>query len=203
VIASLAADSGSSGFPHAEERFVMRGVPWDLYLQLRDAMDAAGSHVRMTYREGELELMAPSSEHEKRKTLIGRLLEAWCLERGVELFPLGSTTLRSERARRGLEADESYSFGESKESPDLAIEVAISSFRIDKLDVYRGLGIPEIWLFRHAALTIYRLEDGGYVEASASAFVADLDLALLLAHVDTSRSLTAVLRDFRRAIGAA
>jgi|GEM_PF-4183414 len=50
--------------------------------------------------------MSPSPEHEESKSLISRLLEAWCLDQGIELFLHGSTTLRDERVARGLEADE-------------------------------------------------------------------------------------------------
>ena len=180
----------------------MHDVPWELYVHMRDAMDSSRPSLRMTYCEGELELMAPSAEHERQKKLIGHLLEAWCVDRGIDLFPLGSTTYRHEQAARGLEADESYCVGRSRDEPDFAIEVSISPFRVDKLDVYRGLGVPEVWLFRSGSFTLYRLVDTEYVVVESSAFLPDLDLRLLAAHVDTSLSLTAAVRNFRRALGS-
>ena len=42
---------------------------------------------RLTYVEGTLEIMSPSLTHEEIKSYIGRLVEAWCLERGVDFTP--------------------------------------------------------------------------------------------------------------------
>ena len=55
---------------------------------------------------------------------------------------VGSWTLKSKKHKRGAEPDECYIFGKKKTNrPDLAIEVEWSSGGIDKLDVYRKLGV--------------------------------------------------------------
>jgi predicted nucleotidyltransferase len=78
---------------------------------------------RISYLEGEVEIMSPSRGHEGIKSMIGRLVETWCLERGIRFRPLGSWTLKERRDRRGAEADECYIFGEADaERPHLAIE---------------------------------------------------------------------------------
>ena len=66
--------------PH-ERRFVLHGVPWWTYVALRDALDEQGGGVKMTYLEGTLELMSPSTLHEDAKTIIARLIEVWAMER--------------------------------------------------------------------------------------------------------------------------
>lgn len=187
--------------PNDGERFVIHDVPWHLYVTLRDSLDERGSHVKLTYLRGVLELARTSSEHEESKGLIGHLLEVYCVEKGIEVYVQGSTTYRDERAERGLEPDESYSFGTRKEIPDLAIEVVHSRWRVDKLEVYRGLGVPEVWVLRGGAIQVHRLHEGEYVEAPRSVALPALDLELLARHVTPGTSLTAAVREFRRALG--
>src|ERR1700760_4499499 len=93
-----------------EQRFLLKGVPWEVYVALRDALDDQ-SALKMTYLEGELELMSPSDTHERVKKLIARLFEAWALERDVPLEGIGGTTFRKEAEKRGLEPDECYKLG--------------------------------------------------------------------------------------------
>lgn len=188
---------------HAEERFVIPDVPWHVYVSLRDSLDERGSRLRLTYLKGELELMSPSPEREEQKSLIGHLVEAWCVDRGVEIFVQGSTTYREERAARGLEPDESDSFGTHKVVPDLAIEVVHSGWRVDKLEVYRGLGVPEVWVFRDGAISVHRLEGDVYPQRARSVVLPDLDLGLVARHVAPGTSLTAAVRAFRRALSEA
>ena len=183
------------------ERFVIHDVPWHLYVSLRDSLDERGSHLRLTYLRGELELMSPPNEHEESKGLIGHLLEVYCVEMGIEVYVQGSTTYREERAERGLEPDECYSFETKKDIPDLAIEVVHSRWRVDKLEVYRGLGVPEVWVFRAGVIQVHRLNEGAYVEAPRSVALPALDLELLARHATPGTSLTAAVRAFRRALG--
>ena len=45
----------------------------------------------------------------------------------------------------------------------MAIEVDVTSPGVRKLPIYHGLGVPEAWVWDHAAqtLTAYRRRDGG------------------------------------------
>jgi Uma2 family endonuclease len=74
-------------------------------------------------------LVRPPESHEAITSTIGRLVETWCLERGVEFRPVGSWTLESKEAARGVEPDECYVFGEGvmPTRPDLAIEAIWTS----------------------------------------------------------------------------
>src|SRR4051812_36222106 len=95
--------------PVDEQRVLMSGVSWDTYVALREADDRPG--LRMTYCEGELEIMSPGPEHEEAKTIIARLVEMYAVERDVPLLGYGSTTFRQAVKRRGLEPDECYCVG--------------------------------------------------------------------------------------------
>lgn len=182
-----------------EEQLTLHRVPWYVYVSLRDALDESNAHVKLTYLRGELELMSPSSDHEEVKSLLGRLLEAWCLDNGVELFLHGSTTLRDEKVERGLEADESYSVGTRKAVPDIAIEVVYTWWRVDKLETYRGLGVPEVWVFRDGQIQVHVLESDGYQPRERSHLLPDLDLGRLASHAVPGTSLTEAVRRFRSA----
>ena len=86
------------------------------------------------------------------KKVIARLLERYAEELDISLHGYGSTTFRREAKARGLEPDECYCIGELKEIPDLAIEVILTSGGLDKLDVYKGLEIPEVLLWQNNQL---------------------------------------------------
>lgn len=180
--------------PEAEQRILLNDVPWAAYVTLRDSIESAA--VRMTYLEGRLEIMSPSRGHEVGKTQIARLLELFCLERDIPLFGYGSTTFRKEEKKRGLEPGECYCRGEDKEVPDLALEVVVTHGYIDKLEVYRGLGIREVWVFVKGAFRICTLRDERYELIEKSEVLPEVDL-LRIAHYAQQHDQHAALRAFR------
>ncbi|XXT78939.1 Uma2 family endonuclease [Sorangium sp. So ce726] len=168
----------SSTAPAGEQRFVLHGVPWQTYVRLRDELDTPG--LRMTFCEGTLELMSPSTDHEVAKKSIARLIELFALERDVPLYGYGSTTFRREAKSRGLEPDECYCVGGTlKEFPDIAIEVVLTSGGLDKQPVYSGLGVREVWFWERDAFHIHALRGEQYEPIAASELIPDLDLAAL------------------------
>lgn len=164
--------------PTGEQRFVVQGVSFKDYVVLREALDVPG--LRMTYCEGMLELMSPSTEHENKKKTAARLVEIYALERGVRLYGYGSATFRREAKARGAEPDECWTFGAKiVHVPDVALEIVVSSGGIDKLDVYQGLGVREVWFYEDGAFDLYALGDDGYRRIERSAFVPELDFGVL------------------------
>ncbi len=146
--------------------------------------------------------MSPSRDHEAIKFLIARLLEVWCIDRGIDLMGYGSWTLKDEPNEAGAEPDECYVFDDrARERPQLAIEVQWTDGRLDKLEVYRRLQVEEIWYWRKGAIEVFLLVDGRYQQQTRSKFVPDLDLSLLASLLDR-RSLTQAVRDFRAALAS-
>jgi len=180
-----------------EQRIVLHGVPWSVYVMLRDSIESPG--VRMTYLEGVLEIMSPSRGHEVSKKQIARLLELFCLERDIPLFGYGSTTFRKEKDESGLEPDECYSRGVDKEVPDIALEVVVTRGAIDKLEVYRRLGIAEIWVYFEGAFRILALGNNRYRPIPASEVFPEVDLAQL-AHFAQMPDQHAALKAYRDAL---
>jgi Uma2 family endonuclease len=191
-------DSPPAELAPGEQRLILSGVTWEQYEAL-GTIFAERSGLRMTYLEGELELMTQSAGHEGTKTTLARLLEIYALERDVTLNGYGSTTFEKRARERGLEPDECYCIGTLKEVPDIAIEIIFSHGGIDKLEVYRGLGVPEVWLWQHEKLTVYQLVGDGYRSAARSRFLPDLDLEQMLSFVRPDDQ-TAAVRAYRDAL---
>lgn len=183
-----------------EQRFTLHGITWEQYETLRDATDHIPG-LRMTYLEGVLELMSPSRDHEWIKKCLARLLEIYAVERDLPLNGYGSTTFRKRAKERGLEPDECYCVGPLKEVPDIALEVVLSSGGIDKLDVYGGLDVPEVWFWEDGRLAIWQLGAAGYRSAARSRFLPDLDVEQLLSFVrpDDQTEAVRAYRDVLRA----
>lgn len=163
-----------------EQRMLIYGVSWKDYVILREALDTPG--LRMTYSEGVLELMSPSRTHELRKTTIARLVELYAFLRDLPLAGYGSTTFRNEAKERGAEPDECYRVGSlmrDGEIPDIALEVIHTSPLLDKLHVYSGLGVPELWIYENDGFKLYRLSETGYVPIERSVHLPELDFSLI------------------------
>ena len=164
-----------------EQRLVLRGVTFKDYVLFADVLGhRPGLH--LTYLRGTLEIMTTSPLHEHLKKLIARLLELHALLQGVRILGFGSTTYRREESERGLEPDECYCIDTKKDVPDLAIEVVVSA-GMNKLDIYAGLGVPEVWVFENGRFSIYSLGHGQYEPRDASRFFPDLEFGVLAEHV--------------------
>ncbi|HEY4186088.1 MAG TPA: Uma2 family endonuclease [Polyangia bacterium] len=140
-------------------------------------------------------------EHEALRSLIGCLVEVWCLERGVEFNVYGSWTIENEESQRGVEADECYVFGGvlKPHRPDLAIEVIWTSGGLDKREIYRALGVRELWFWRRGRLTAHVLRANGYEEIIGSEVLAGSDLVQLASFLDRPTTSQAI-RDHRAAL---
>jgi Uma2 family endonuclease len=180
--------------PVEEQRILLGGVPWSTYVVLRDSLDSPG--LRMTYLNGWLEIMSPSRLHEVSKKQIARLLELFCLERDIPLYGYGSTTFRREEKERGLEPDECYCRGADREIPDIALEVIVTHGSIDKLEVYRGLNVREVWIFESGSFRVVTLRGDQYEPIPASLVLPEVDLPRL-AHFAMQDDQDVALRAFR------
>ncbi|MGK7887970.1 MAG: Uma2 family endonuclease [Leptolyngbyaceae cyanobacterium] len=190
-----------SPHPHSdtEPRVVLHGVEWGQYEGLLEVLGDQFPTLRLNYLQGTLEIMTNSPEHEDLKKVIGMLLEAYLQETRTWFHAGGSTTFRQAAKQRGLEPDECYCLGTKKEFPDLAIEVVISSGLVDKLDIYQGLGVQEVWQWQEGQFSIYHLGSTGYEVVATSELLPELDINLLASYVKPEAQFEAVLA-FRDAI---
>lgn len=177
----------------ADQRIVTYGVPWS-HFEAQLALRGDAPVPRMAYLDGALELMSPSKDHERIKSYLGRLLEAYALETNIDLSPYGAWTLKYAPAAAGLEPDECYIVGadQDKRVPDLAIEVVWTSGGIDKLEIYRRLGVAEVWTWKGERIEVHVLAGDRYERTETSGLFPDLDLALVVSLLDRPTALQAV-----------
>jgi Uma2 family endonuclease len=186
--------------PPAEQRMLLSNVSWKEYVLLRDLLD--GPRLRMTYIQGELELMSPSPQHELWKKNIARLVELFAHVRRIDLYGYGNTTFKKEVAERGAEPDECYLVGKKlADYPEIVLEVVHTTPLLNKLDVYRAFGVAEVWVFRNGAFTVHVLDAaaGRYDVRASSPRMPGLDFGVLARFVvrdDTPQAL----REFEAAI---
>jgi len=81
----------------------------------------------------------------------------------------------------------------------LAIEVVWTSGGIDKLEIYRKLGVREVWFWRRGQLSAHVLSGETYAQASESAVLPGLDLAELARFLDRPTASQAI-REYRAAL---
>ena len=202
MAAATSAQPTHTGFL-PEQRMLIRGVSWKDYVILREALDTPG--LRMTFCEGALELMSPSRNHELWKKTAARLIELYAFLLQLPVVGYGSTTFRNEAKERGVEPDECWRVGsrmKDGEIPDIGLEVIYASPILDKLYVYDGLEVPEVWLWKDGAFELYRRRiQGGYDRVEHSAFLPELDFALVARFVQREDQDVA-LREFAEAVRA-
>jgi Uma2 family endonuclease len=88
-----------------------------------------------------------------------------------------------------------------RERPQLAIEVEWTRSNLDKLRIYEGLGVEEVWTWRKGVIQVYVLAGERFAKAQGSRLLPDLDLGLLASMLDRD-TLTQAVRDFRKALDA-
>ncbi len=107
-----AATAGAPGalvaYPPAEEkRIVIRGLSWDLYDALSDAIDPR-QRVFLAYDGIDLEIMLKGRPHEHFKDRFGKLVTAITDDLHIDCSSAGETTWKRPEIARGLEADQCY-----------------------------------------------------------------------------------------------
>jgi Uma2 family endonuclease len=175
----------------ADAEIKLHNVSWDDYEELLEQVGEA-SGLRISFDEGTLRIMTISSEHEKYATFIEGLMTVIRLRLRLNIISFGSTTMRKRKKEKGNEPDACFyvqsaplignrlKLDFSKDPPpDIAVEVDVHHDSEDKLAIYAGLGVPEVWRYESGQLSIYLLEDGSYVEAAQSRALPLLTAELL------------------------
>jgi hypothetical protein len=68
---------------------------------------------------------------------------------------------------------------------------------ISKLEVYRGLGVGEVWFWKDGRIHVFVLEAEGYLEVEASRLLPAMDLSLLGELVCRGGSQLEAVRELR------
>lgn len=204
------SDTLISALESTGDHLIISGVPWRIYLQLLRLFD--DRHLRITYDQGALEIMTLSAKHEYLKRLLGHLVEALIDELGWNMICLGSLTLKRSKLQRGLEPDECYWIQHEAvlkdpedynihrdPPPDLVIEIDITHPSLDRLPIYAGFRVPEVWRYDGSTLYFHVLTGTEYAVNSHSLafpFLAVTDVARYV-ELRTQVSEVHLVRQFR------
>jgi len=91
----------------------LSGISWQTYETLLKELEHR--RLRLTYNRDNLEIMAPSPEHELNKETLGRFVETIAEELEIQIYPLGSTTFKRPELS-GAEPDKCF-YSIKAESP--------------------------------------------------------------------------------------
>jgi Uma2 family endonuclease len=183
-----------------EEKVVtLLGVSWEQFKAIEAPLEN-NREVKLTYLSGVLEIISPiGDKHEYLKSTFGLLLEAYMREKAIRFYKRGGFTLEEPGYASGT-PDESYCIGTDKETPDIVIEVIVSSGSINRKGLYKARRVPEVWFWKSNQLRIFHLSEAEeYEEINCSSFFPDLDTALLLKYLDYPDQYDAV-NEFTQAI---
>lgn len=165
----------------------LSGISWQTYETLLEEL--SDRRLRLTYNRGNLEIMAPSPEHELGKEVLGRFVETLAEELEVQIYPLGSTTFKRPELS-GAEPDKCFYIRNinavrgkrqldltQDPAPDLMIEIDVTSSSNSRLQVYADLGVAEIWIYNGLVLVVKQLQDNAYITSQTSQFFPNVPIA--------------------------
>jgi Uma2 family endonuclease len=189
----------------ADQRILMFDKTWADYeaqLEIR----GEGSRPKIAFLDGVIELVTTSWHHERIKKWLARLFETYAIATDVEIGGYGEWTHKRKGRHASAEPDECYIFGTRKPRAraDLVIEVVWKHGGLDKLEIYKRLGVPEVWIFVDGHIEIFKLRADGYRRVRRSQFLPDLDPDLLCKFLDRptlNAADKALRRELRRMRG--
>ena len=190
---------------------LIKNVSWSELEQILEELGETRSS-RISYSNGNLEIMTPLPEHEYSKVLISDFVRIILEELEQEYWNLGATTFKSEKMAQAVEADECFYIqneaivrGKKRidlnrmPPPDLVIEIDITNRT--RFNNYQLLGVPELWRYDGTNLEINRLQSGTYILSDESLQFPQLAIKEAIPqYLEASRSegkLT-ILKQFRR-----
>jgi Uma2 family endonuclease len=157
------------------QRLILQGISWDFYEQLLDEFKSSNA-LHFAYDNGTLEVEVPLGKHEIPIRLLADLVSNLCVEKDIEVRNVGSTTFRKRAKAKGIEPDTAFYIQNAARvsglldldlikdpPPDLAIEVDITSPSLNKMPIYAGLKISEIWLYKGKKVEFLKLVGEKYV----------------------------------------
>ena len=189
---------------------ILHDIDWQ---QFESIIEELGEkrNTRIAYLDGELEIVMPLPHHEKVKVLISYFVQALLDELAIDFEGFGSTTFKDKAKKAGLEPDECFYIQnnvamrgirklnmEIDPPPDLAIEVDVTSKT--KFDVYRILGVPELWVYEQV-LKIYVLQNDEYIESEFSPTFGDIPVREIIPQfleLSFNEGRSAAMRAFRQ-----
>ncbi len=194
------------------QRLILQGISWDFYEQLLDEFKSSNA-LHFAYDRGILEVEVPLFKHERPTEILQDLITSICLEKDINVLNAGKTTFRKRAKAKGVEADMAfYLKNEGKvrglldldlskdPPPDLVIEVDITSPSLNKMPIYAGLGVSEVWLYKGKKIEFYQLVGEKYEPINNSSALPFLSSEKATEFLQTglTESFNKWIKDIRR-----
>jgi Uma2 family endonuclease len=195
----------------SNQRFHPSNVDWGTYTRLLRALE--NRRLRLTYDQGELEILSPSPEHESGAWFVSRLVVVLTEEFGLPIKGAKSTTLKRKRRHRGLEPDDCFWIANEPRMrgkkrlnlakdppPDLAIESDVTRSYLDRMGIYSALHVNVLWRLEDNKIQFYGLTDRQrYQRLSGSRIFAQVAAKDLQHFIDLAQTHeeNEVIRQFR------
>ena len=157
-----------------DRRVVLHNVSWDTYERL--LADHADKSVPLfSFDQGALEIVSPTQEHEEASVTLSWIVEIIAEEWSINFSSVRSMTFKRAESQQGFEADASFYIQNEERvrfkkidpaadpPPDLVIEIDVTNDSMNKLPIYSGFRVPEVWRFVDGSVEIRIFRDGGYV----------------------------------------
>jgi Uma2 family endonuclease len=143
--------------PTEEKLVSLPNISWEQFKAI-EAQLGNNRSVRLSYLSGILEIMSPiGSRHKRVKSTLGLLIEAYMREMNIRFYVTGGFTIEEPGYASGT-PDESYCIGSDKETPDIVIEIIITSGTIDRKELYKPRKVPEVWFWKSDTIRIHYVE---------------------------------------------
>jgi Uma2 family endonuclease len=187
-------------------------ITWNEYDQLLEELTERPG-LRVSYNEGRVEIMSPTTEHEEYKDFIYSMVRDLSRELEIKLETRGSATYKQKQFLKGAEPDCSFYVQNASAvvgkrridlsidpPPDVVVEIDITSESLDKFPIYAAFGVPEIWRYDGEHTQIYHLVNQSYVEVAQSLAFACLTAQALTDFIEQSKTegQSAALAAFRQ-----
>ena len=188
----------------------INGIDWDGYISLLQQL-GDNRATRIAYTQETLEIRMPGQLHETINRLLAAIIMTLAEEYGYEFNGLGSMTIDRPDLGKAIEPDSCFyiqnaqsgqgienSISSSDTPPDLAVEVDIANRSDHKFDIYRSIGIPELWVYQRegknlaagGVIKFKQLDNGVYIDVVNSRAFPALTTAQLAQWIEMRRTGT-------------
>lgn len=155
-------------------------ISWQTYQAMLRDMGSRRS-ARVAYDNGVVTIKMPSELHEFLNRLLAYLVRTLAVALDLPCTDVGSMTLQRDDLEKGAEPDTCFYIQNAVPyegavsrippslPPDLLVEVDITSPSTQRMEIYRALGISEVWQYtKRDGVIIHHLTQSEYTLASAS-----------------------------------
>jgi Uma2 family endonuclease len=183
---------------------------WRDYCTLRDNRGDS-SIPRIKFRNGEILLMSPLPRHGREANILADLVKVLLDSNGQNYEAFTPITMDTP-GETGIEPDYCFYINNWQAAagknridwqvdppPDLAIEIDVTSYT--DIDDFLPYKVPEVWIFKHSGLKIYRLIEAAYIQQETSTYFPTANLPELIDRLLTTaaeQGTGLALRNLRR-----